>query len=110
MMKMYKMTDLGLLHYYLGIEVKQGPNGLGLSQASYAKRILEKAGIKECNPCKIPMEPETRLSKENSSPLVDATFYRSLVGSLRYLVNTRPNLAFSVGYVCRFMKEPNLIT
>jgi hypothetical protein len=46
MMKMYKMTDLGLLHYYLGIEVKQGPNGLVLSQASYAKRILEKARMK----------------------------------------------------------------
>jgi hypothetical protein len=46
MMKMYKMTDLGLLHYYLGIEVKQGPNGLMLSQVSYAKRILEKARMK----------------------------------------------------------------
>jgi hypothetical protein len=88
MMKMSKMTDLGLLHYYLGIEVKQGPNGLVLSQANYAKRILEKKGMKEYNLCKIPMEPKTRLSKENPNPLVDATFYRSLVGSLRYLVNT----------------------
>jgi hypothetical protein len=37
--------------------------------------------------------------------MVDATGYRSLVGSLRYLVNTRPDLVFSVGYVSRFMEE-----
>jgi hypothetical protein len=57
------------------------------------------------NPCKTSMEPKIKLSKENASPLVDATFYRSLVGSLRYLVNTRPDLAFSVGYVSRFVQE-----
>jgi hypothetical protein len=104
MMKMYKMTDLGLLHYYMGIEVKQRQSGLLLSQANYAKRVLEKAGMKGCNPFKIPMEPKTRLSKENTNPLVDATSYRSLVGSLMYLVDSRPDLAFSVGYVSSFMQ------
>jgi hypothetical protein len=38
---------------------------------------------------------------------VDATRYRSLVGSLRYVVNTRPDLAFSVGYMSRFMEDPH---
>jgi hypothetical protein len=48
-----------------------------------------------------------KLSKDDTSPLVDATFYRSLVGSLRYLVNIRPDIAFYVGYVSRFMQEPH---
>jgi hypothetical protein len=99
MKKLFKMSDQGLLHYYLGIEVKQQHSGFALKQYSYAKKILEKAGMWGCNPCKTPMEPKIKLSKENASPLVDATFYRSLIGSLRYLVNTRPDLAFSVGYV-----------
>ena len=38
--------------------------------------------------------------------MVDATNYRSIVGSLGYLVNTRPDLAYSVGYVSRFMEAP----
>ncbi|XP_062191255.1 secreted RxLR effector protein 161-like [Phragmites australis] len=61
----------------------------------------------DCNPCKIPMEPQLKLSKESTSAPMDATVYISLVGSLRYLINTRPDLAFSVGYVSRFMEEPH---
>jgi hypothetical protein len=41
--KLFKMSDLGMLHYYLGIDVKQQSAGFILSQASYAKKILEKA-------------------------------------------------------------------
>ncbi|XP_034570012.1 secreted RxLR effector protein 161-like [Setaria viridis] len=108
MAEIFKMSDLGLLSYCLGIEVKQGVEGITLSQGSYARKILEKAGMEECNPCEVPMQAKLKLSQKSESPRVDATDqYRSLVGSLRYLVNTRPDLAFSVGYVSIFMEEPH---
>jgi hypothetical protein len=78
-----------------------------LSQSSYVKKILEKGGMSDCNPYKVPMEPKLKLNKVSSSPLVDATLYKSLIGSLRYLVNTRSDIAYAVGYVNRFMKEPH---
>jgi hypothetical protein len=78
-----------------------------LNQASYEKKILEKAGMWGCNPCKIPMEAKIKLNKESTRPPVDATYYMSLVGNFRYLVNKRPDLSFSVGYVSRFMQEPH---
>ena len=59
-----------------------------------------------CNSCQVPMATRLKLSKRSEEPQVDATSYRSVVGSLRYLVNTRPDLAFSVGYVSRFLEEP----
>ena len=105
MAEIFKMSDLGLLTYYLGIEVKQSSEGITLSQGSYVKKILEKAGMVECNPREVPMQAKLKLSRKSDSPCVDATEYRSWVGSLRYLVNTRPDLAFSVGYVSRFMEE-----
>jgi hypothetical protein len=105
MTEVFKMSDLGLLTYYLGIEVKQTSDGIFLSQGSYAKKILEKGGLLGCSPYLVPMQPKLKL-KESSMKKVDPTKYRSLVGSLRYLVNTRPNLPFSIGYVSRYMKEP----
>ena len=107
MAQVFKMSDLGLLSYYLGIEVKQEQSGIALSQGNYARKILEKGGMLDCNPCLVPMDPKLKLSKDSSAPSVNSTDYRSLVGSLRYLVHTRPDLAFSVGYVSRFMEEPH---
>ncbi|CAA6674500.1 unnamed protein product [Spirodela intermedia] len=102
----FKMSDLGLLRYYLGIEVRQSARGTSISQGAYAAKILERSGMAGCNPCQVPMATRLKLSKRSTEPLVDATAYRSIVGSLRYLVNTRLDLAFAVGYVSRFLEEP----
>jgi hypothetical protein len=53
------------------------------------------------------MQTKLKLNRKSDSGCVDTTEYRSIVGKLRYLVNTRPDLAFSVGYVSRFMEEPH---
>jgi hypothetical protein len=52
------------------------------------------------------MEPRLKLLKESTAPPVDATAYRSIVGGLRYLLHTRPDISFSLGYVSRFMEAP----
>jgi hypothetical protein len=52
------------------------------------------------------MEPRLKLSKYSKAPPTDASFYRSIVGCLRYLVHTRPDISFAVGYVSRFMEAP----
>jgi transposase InsO family protein len=102
----FQMSDLGPLSFYLGIEVHQGDSGITLRQTAYAKRIVELAGLTECNPSLTPMEERLKLSRDSTAEEVDATQYRRLVGSLRYLTHTRPDLAFSVGYVSRFMQRP----
>jgi len=102
----FKMSDLGLLSYYLGIEVQQRPGMITLGQAAYAARLLERAGMSNCNPVQAPMETRLKLSKKSTAPAVDSTLYRSLVGSLRYLIHTRPDISFAVGYISRFMENP----
>jgi hypothetical protein len=102
----FKMSDLGPLSFYLGIEVHQNRGGITPSQGAYAAKIVEKAGLKGCNPCATPMDPRSKLSRQSSAALVDETTHRSSVGSLRYLVNTRPDLAYLVGFVSRFLERP----
>ncbi|XBI97093.1 hypothetical protein VPH35_033289 [Triticum aestivum] len=106
MEELFKMTDLGLLSYYLGIEVQQKPEAITICQEAYAKKVLESCGMKDCNPSHVPMKPCVVLSKKSEAPAVDATEYRSVVRKLRYLTNTRPDLAYSVGIVSRFMEAP----
>jgi hypothetical protein len=100
------MSDLGPLSFYLGIEVHQDDSGITLRQTAYAKRVVELAGLTDCNPSLTPMEEKLKLSRDSTTEEVDATPYRRLVGSLRYLAHTRSDLAFSVGYVNRFMQRP----
>jgi hypothetical protein len=100
------MSDLGPLSLYLGIEVHQDNSGITLQQTAYAKRVVELAGFTDCNPALTPMEEKLKLSRDNTTEEVDATQYRRFMGSLRYLAHTRPDLAFFVGYVSRFMQRP----
>jgi hypothetical protein len=100
----FQMSDLGLLSFYLEIEVHQGDSGITLRQTTYAKRVIELAELTDCNPALTLIEKRLKLSHDNTMEEVDAMQYRHLMGSLRYLAHTRSDLAFSIGYVSRFMQ------
>jgi hypothetical protein len=100
----FQMSDMWLLSY-LGIEVHQGDSGITLRHTAYAKRVVELVGLTDCNSTLTSMEERLKLSHDSTTEEVDATQYRRLVESFRYLAHTRPNLIFSVGYVSRFMRN-----
>nr|GEU38566.1 ribonuclease H-like domain, reverse transcriptase, RNA-dependent DNA polymerase [Tanacetum cinerariifolium] len=102
----FKMSDLGLLAYYLGIEVTQTNGDISIKQSAYVSKILKEAGMLDSNETLIPMDPGTRLTKITEGTMVNLTEYRSLIGRLRYLLHTRPDLSYSVGLLSRFMQEP----
>jgi hypothetical protein len=86
--------------------VHQGDSGVTLRQIACVKRVIELAGLTDYNSALTPMEERLKLSRDSTTGEVDAMQYRRLVGSLRYLAHTRLDLAFSVGYVSRFMQRP----
>ena len=61
------MTDLGLMLPYLGIEVIQDEDQICLSQASYAKMIVETFKMDECNPTYTPMESNLKFNEGGRS-------------------------------------------
>jgi hypothetical protein len=81
----FQMSDLRPLSFYLGIEVHQDNSRITLRQTAYAKRVVELAGLTECNPALTLMEEKLKLSHDNTMEEVDATQHRRLVGSFRYL-------------------------
>ncbi|GJT83626.1 zinc finger, CCHC-type containing protein [Tanacetum coccineum] len=80
-----------------GSKVKQEENSIIIKQENYARNILEEAGMSNCNPAKWPMDPKLQLTKDESGKEVDPTKYKRIIGTLRYLINTRPDLSYSVG-------------
>nr|GEW65176.1 zinc finger, CCHC-type [Tanacetum cinerariifolium] len=106
MKEKYDMSDLALLAYYLGIEVTQTEGEITIKQVGYITKILKETYMMDSNDAKIPMDPGTKLVKAEDGNSVDTTYYRSLIGSLRYLLHTRPDLSYSVGLLSRFMQGP----
>ena len=104
MKSLFNMTDLGLLKSYFGIQVNQLEGEIKLAQISYAQKILSDFKLLECNSSQTPLEVKPMLNQENSKNLVDSTTYRSLMGSLRYLMHTRPDLMFCTVYLSRYME------
>lgn len=105
----FDMSDMGKLTYYLGIEVVQGNGFIQLNQTGYTKKVLNKAGMLDCNSTKVPMHPSEVINKDEGGLGVDPTKFKSVIGGLRYLVHTRPDIAYSVGIVSRFMEKPTMM-
>ncbi|KAG6389652.1 hypothetical protein SASPL_151124 [Salvia splendens] len=83
MTKEFEMADIGLMAYYLGVEVKQHEDGIFITQEHYAKEIPKKFKMEDCKPINTPVECGVKLSKNDKEEKVDLTLYKSLVGSLR---------------------------
>ncbi|XP_042441388.1 uncharacterized mitochondrial protein AtMg00810-like [Zingiber officinale] len=106
MEKEFEMTDLGLMRYFLGIEVQQREEGIFVSQEKYAKEILKKFSMEDCYAMDTPVEYGIRMTKDGKGKLVNPTYYKSLVGCLMYLTCTRPDILFGVGLISRYMETP----
>lgn len=103
----FAMKDLGFLHYFLSIEVTKTARGLHLCQHKYANDLLARADLSVCKPTSTPMvlrKSLNSLTADYSNP----TLYRSIVGGLQYLTITRPDISYSVNYVCQQMAKPSI--
>jgi hypothetical protein len=92
----FEMKDLGLMHYFLGLEVWQSLERIFLNQGEYTVEILKRFDKLECKSMDTSMEEKMKLLVDTSSDLIDATLYRQIIGSLIYLINTRPDICFVV--------------
>eukprot|EP00253_Pinus_taeda_P014297 PITA_14297 len=102
----FEMTNLGLLRYVLGIEVKQTENGIFISQAKYVVNIVERFIMQNNKPAQTPTIMRLNLSKEDCSNNINPTLYNSMIGSLMYLTANRPDIMYAVSLVSRFMETP----
>jgi hypothetical protein len=102
----FEMTDLGIMKYFLGIEVDQSTKGFFVCRQKYAIDIIKIFCMEDCNPTETPIPLGTKLSKQDEGPTVDSTLYKSLVGIMLYLTTTRTDIMYAGIFVSRFMESP----
>ena len=100
------MKDMGLLHYFLGLEIWQRDGEIFVSQGKYAREILGKFHMEGYKPMDTPILGNQRKEDATSGEAMDTTVYRQLVGSLIYLVNTRPDNFYAVNQLSQAMVKP----
>ena len=111
----FEMSDLGELHFFLGVHFERDRRSrtITMHQRSYIETILERFGMADCKPIATPLDAKTPLPKlsdeeheEHLHEMKDVP-YQEAVGSLMYaMVATRPDLAFAVSVVSRYMSKP----
>ena len=101
------MSSLGEMNYFLGLEVHQSKDGIFLNQERYAHEVLKKFRMENSKSAPTPLMQNAKLSKDDGAEKVDASFYRSLIGSLLYLTASRPDLMYVTSLLSRFMQSPS---
>jgi len=102
----FAMKDLGKLKYFLGIEVRRGPEGIFLSQRKYALDIVADCGTLSVTAAATPLEQNHHLADDDGPLLAEPKKYQRLVGRLIYLTHTRPELSYSIHVLFQFMQVP----
>ena len=103
MMKVFDMTDLGKIRFFLDIKVLQKDNGIYICQRKYALEVLRRFGMEESNVVMNPIVLGFKIGKNEKGNRIDETYYKQIVGNLMYITATRPNMMFVVSFISRFM-------
>jgi hypothetical protein len=96
------MKYIGLMHYYLGLEVWKKRGEIFLGQGKYVVNILWKFGMMDCKSMTTPMTTDIRKVRDSDSDPLDPSLYWQLIGLLMYLVNTQLDIFFVVNTLSWF--------
>lgn len=80
--------------------------GVYITPSKYINKILKTFGLEDSKLVSTPMVTALKLSKNDESIEVNQTLYRTMIGKLKYIVNSRPDIELAIGIVVRFSSNP----
>ncbi|GKB20054.1 retrovirus-related pol polyprotein from transposon TNT 1-94 [Tanacetum coccineum] len=102
----FKMSMMGKISFFLGLQILQSPKGIFLNQSKYALESLKKYRMESCDPVDTSMVKKSKLDEDTQGKAVDPTHYRGMVGTLMYLTFSRPDLVYDVCMCARYQARP----
>jgi hypothetical protein len=102
----FEMSMIGELSFFLGLQITQRPEGMFISQEKYLREMMKRFQMEDSKHVGTPMVTGCQLSKDDDSPDVDQSSYRSMIGSLLYITTSRLDIMHAVGMVGRYQAAP----
>nr|GFB87469.1 retrovirus-related Pol polyprotein from transposon TNT 1-94 [Tanacetum cinerariifolium] len=102
----FKMSMMGEMTFFLGLQVNQSPCGIFLNQSNYVLEILKKYEMESCDPVGTPMKIKDKLDLDQKGTPVDATKYHCMIGALMYLTSSRPDIVHATCLCARYQAKP----
>nr|GEW47912.1 hypothetical protein [Tanacetum cinerariifolium] len=102
----FKMSMMGKISFFLGLQISQSPKGIFINQSKYALESLKKCGFKSCDPVDTPNVEKSKQGKDKEGKAVDLSHYRGMIGTLVYLTASRPDLQFAICMCARYQARP----
>jgi hypothetical protein len=106
MQSKFEMYMIGELSFFLGLQINQKSEGIFISQEKYLREMLKRFQKEDSKPMSTPMVTGCKLNKDDDSPDVDQSSYRSMIDSLLYITTSRPDIMHVVGMVGRYQAAP----
>ena len=106
MQSKFKISTIGELSFFLGLQITHRSEGLFISQEKYLREMLKRFQMEYSTPMSTPIVTGCKLSKDDDSPNVDKSSYMSTIGSLLYIIVSCPNIMYVVGMVGRYQAAP----
>nr|GEX04167.1 uncharacterized mitochondrial protein AtMg00810-like [Tanacetum cinerariifolium] len=102
----FKMSMMGKISFFLGLQISQSPRGISINQSKYALESIKKYGFESCDPVNTPMVEKYKLDKDKKGKTIDPSHYRGMIGTLLYLTVSRHDLQFAICMCARYQARP----
>ncbi|GJS52913.1 retrovirus-related pol polyprotein from transposon TNT 1-94 [Tanacetum coccineum] len=102
----FKMSMMGKFSFFLGLQISQSPRGIFINQSNYVLEIIKKYGMLSSDTVDTPMVDKSKMDEDLQGKPVDPTHYRGMIGSLMYLISSRPYLVFALCMCARYQAKP----
>nr|GEU71388.1 retrovirus-related Pol polyprotein from transposon TNT 1-94 [Tanacetum cinerariifolium] len=102
----FKMSMMGKISFFLGLQISQSPRSIFINQSKYALESLKKYGFESCDPMDTPMVEKSKLDEDKEGNAVDPLHYLGMIGTLLYLTASRPDLQFAICMCARYQARP----
>nr|GEW43341.1 uncharacterized mitochondrial protein AtMg00810-like [Tanacetum cinerariifolium] len=100
------MLMMGKILFFLGLQISQSPRGIFINKSKYALESLKKYGFESCDPVDTLMVEKSKLDEDKEGKVVDPSHYHGMIGTLLYLIASRPDLQFAICMCARYQARP----